>query len=73
MDAQDHSEAAELAAEIIAADRGSARASEESEPVGLAFSPLGLLLYPHLRRHRRWLLPVVVLCVGVAVLLAVVL
>ena len=73
MSPQDKRSASELAAEIVASDRPSTAAPEDPAPVGLAFSPGALLLYPFLRRHRQKLLPWVVLATVAAVLASVLL
>lgn len=62
--------AADLAADLIAADRPSAPAADdEPPPVIAAFSPIGLMLYPLLRRHRKVLLPWFLLAIVVLLLI----
>jgi hypothetical protein len=54
-------DAADLARELIAADRPSKSVAEEPAPIGHALDPVGLLLYPVLRRNRKVLLPVILI------------
>ena len=63
---EDRRPAADLAAELIAADRPPRPVADEPPPVASASNPLGLLLYPFLRRNRKVLLPAIV--VGIVVL-----
>ena len=67
---RDHqSTPAELSADIIAGDRAS-RGSEGEAPPNPAAGTLGLLAYPLLRRHRRTLLPLVLLAIAVLVVVS---
>jgi hypothetical protein len=61
---------AELAGELIAADRPSKPREQEPVPSRLLFSPTALLLYPFLRRNRKTLMPLVLAAMALLVLLA---
>jgi MYXO-CTERM domain-containing protein len=61
---------AELAAELIAADRPS-EPPDDQPPPNAAVGLLGLLAYPWLRRHRRQLMPIAVVAVVALVALLV--
>lgn len=63
-------DAAELARELMAADRPSKPIAEEPVPVGHAFDPVGLLLYPVLRRIRKMLLPIILIAMAGLLLLS---
>ena len=63
-------DAAELAHELIAADRPSKPVSAEPAPIGHAFDPVGLLLYPVLRRNRKVLLPIILVAMAGLLLLS---
>lgn len=67
----DERDPADLARQLMAADRPSKPVAEEPAPVGHAFDPVGLLLYPVLRRNRKVLLPIIVIAmVGLLLLSA---
>ena len=58
--------AADLAAEIMSADRTSAPIQEDPPP-NAAMGPVPLMLYPLLRRYRRVLAPLILTCIVVAI------
>ena len=70
---QDRRRPADLAAELIAADRPSMPV-EDDEPPPIAAAAMGLgalLAYPFLRRHRKVLLPWILLGIVVSLLLGI--
>jgi hypothetical protein len=73
MTGQDRRTPADLAAELIAADRPSTPV-EDDEPPPIVAAAMGLgalLAHPFLRRHRRALLPWILLGIVVALLIVV--
>jgi hypothetical protein len=63
---------ADLSAEIMSADRPSQVMGEEAAPIVSAMDPVGLALYPWLRRHRRTLLPLILVAMGVLIVVALI-
>jgi hypothetical protein len=71
MPEEDRPSPAELAHDIMASDRPSGRTADEPPP-NAAMGPVAIALYPLLRRHRRWLLPVLLIAIAALVVVGVV-
>jgi hypothetical protein len=61
----------DLAAELIAADRPSTPVEDDEPPPIVAAAMGGLLLYPFLRRHRKALLPWILIGIVVSLLIGI--